>query len=181
MAAAHQFVALLRAINVGGYGIVKMADLRAQFESIGLTEVTTYIQSGNVLFTSKDSDARRIAERVEKKLGSSLGYRGLVFVLSKEELRQAAKKNPFDPEHLDVEQRCHLMFLSGEPDSVHRKALMAVQGEEYRFAIRDKVLYYAYSRTFEGGRRTINFEKILGVAGTSRGWTVVKKLIELLE
>ncbi len=181
MAAAHQFVALLRAINVGGYGIVKMADLRAQFESIGLTEVTTYIQSGNVLFASKDGDARRIAERLEKKLGSSLGYRGLVFVLSPEELKRAAEKNPFDPERLDAEQRCHLMFLSGEPDSAHRKALMAVQGEEYRFAIREKVLYYAYSRTFEGGRRTINFEKILGVAGTSRSWTVVKKLIELLE
>jgi uncharacterized protein (DUF1697 family) len=179
-AAQHRFVALLRAINVGGHGIVKMADLRAQFESLGLTEVATYIQSGNVLFNSKDADARRIAERLEKKLGSSLGYRGLVFVLSPEELRQAAQKNPFDPERLDAEQRCHLMFLSGEPDGAHRKALMAVQGEEYRFAIREKVLYYAYSRTFEGGRRTINFEKILGVAGTARSWTVVKKLIELL-
>jgi uncharacterized protein (DUF1697 family) len=179
-AAQHRFVALLRAINVGGHGIVKMADLRAQFESLGLSDVATYIQSGNVVFTSKEANAKRIAERLEKKLGSSLGC-GRVFVLSPEELKKAVVNNPFDPERLDAEQRCQLMFLSGEPDSAHRKALMALQGEDYRFAIRGTVLYYAYPRTFEGRRRTINFEKILGVAGTSRSWTVVKKLNELLE
>ena len=177
--AKHRFVALLRAINVGGRSSMKMADLRAQFESLGYTEVASYIQSGNVLFTSKDADAEHIARGLERKLGASLGPRAAVFVLSPAEIERAAQKNPFDPERRAAEQRCQLMFLSREPDGARRRALMALQGEEYRFAVRGNVLYYAYPRTLEGRRRTIDFERVLGVVGTSRSWTVVKKLIEL--
>jgi len=71
------------------------------------------------------------------------------------------------------------MFLSAAPAAARCRALMAVQGEEYRFHIEGKVLYYAYSRKFAGNRRTIDFEKILGVSGTSRSWKVVDKLIEI--
>jgi uncharacterized protein (DUF1697 family) len=71
------------------------------------------------------------------------------------------------------------MFLSIEPDEAHRKALMIMQNEEYRFHIQDKVLYYIYSRKSDGNRHTINFEKVLGVVGTARNWKVVNKLIEL--
>ena len=102
-----------------------------------------------------------------------------VFLLTPQELKKAAADNPFDPERLDKEQRCHLMFLSAPPSAARRRALMAVQGEEYRFHIKRKVLYYAYSRKFDGIRRMIDFEKILGVSGTSRSWKVVDKLIEM--
>ncbi len=72
------------------------------------------------------------------------------------------------------------MFLSGEPDAAHSAALMALEGDEYSCSIHGKVLYYAYSREAAGpGRRTINFEKVLGVTGTARTWKVVNKLIEL--
>ena len=60
------------------------------------------------------------------------------------------------------------MFLSAESDEALLKALMALQGEEYRFHIKDKVLYYAYSRKHDESRRTINLEKVLGVIGTAR-------------
>ena len=175
----HRYVALLRGVNVGGKTIIKMADLRYRFESFGLADVATYIQSGNVLFTSGEADTERLANELEKKLEASLGHRGKVFVLSPAQLQEAADNNPFDPQSLDQEQRCQLLFLSREPDAVHREELMGLQGEEYRFAIRGKVLYYAYPRAFEGRRRTLNFEKVLGVTGTARNWKVVAKLIEL--
>jgi len=175
----YQYVALLRGINVGGHTLIKMADLRKLFESFGLTDVVTYIQTGNVLFSTNYTDAEQLAQQLEKKLASSLGNKMTVFVLSPAELRKAAAHNPFNPECLDEEQRCHLMFLSAEPDEMHRKALMTLQGEEYRFHIQDKVMYYVYSREHNGNRRTINFEKVLGVIGTSRSWKVINKLIEL--
>jgi uncharacterized protein (DUF1697 family) len=157
-----------------------MSDLQVLFESLGLTEVVTYIQSGNVLFNARDGDREHLAHLLEKKLETALGYQVPVFIFTRKQLEDAAAHNPFDPERRDKEQRCHLMFLSSETDSTHQAALMALEGDEYSFSIRGKVLYYAYSRKFEGsGRRTINFEKVLGVTGTARTWKVVNKLIEL--
>ena len=179
-ASEYRYIALLRAINVGGHSVIRMSDLRAVFESLGLTEVVTYIQSGNVLFNSKDRDPERVAQLLEKKLESALGYQVPVFLLTRGQLEDAAAHNPFDAERRDEEQHCHLMFLSGEPDAAHCAALMALEGREYSFSVHDKVLYFAYSREAEGrGRRAINFEKVLGVTGTARTWKVVNKLIEL--
>ena len=140
----------------------------------------TYIQSGNVLFNSKDDDCKHLVQLLGRKLESSLGYQVAVFVFTPKELVEAAANNPFDPERQDKEQRCHLMFLTDEPDPDHCTALMALEGEEYKFSIQGKVLYFTYTRRFEGsGRRNINFEKVLGVTGTARTWKVVNKLIEL--
>ena len=179
-ASQYRYIALLRAVNVGGHSVTRMSDLRAIFESLGLTEVVTYIQSGNVLFDSRDGDLEHLAHLLEKKLQSVLGYQVPVFLLTRPELEEAAAHNPFDPERRDKEQHCHLMFLSAEPDAAHSAALKALEGDEYSFSIHRKVLYYAYSREAAGsGRRTINFEKVLGVTGTARTWKVVNKLIEL--
>jgi uncharacterized protein (DUF1697 family) len=71
------------------------------------------------------------------------------------------------------------MFLSHEPGQATR-GLMAVQGDDYRFAVYGKVLYYTFPQRLQGRRRTVNFGKILGVTGTSRTCTVVAKLIELV-
>ena len=178
-ASQSRYIALLRAINVGGHSVTRMSDLRAIFESLVLTEVVTYIQSGNVLFDSKDGDPEHLARLVEKKLESALGYQVPVFLFTRGQLEDAAAHNPFDPDRREKEQHCHLMFLSREPDTAHRAALMTLEGDEYSFSIHGKVLYYAYSREAAGsGRRAINFEKVLGVTGTARTWKVVNKLIE---
>jgi uncharacterized protein (DUF1697 family) len=172
-------VALLRAINVGGKSLVRMADLRKRFESLGLEGVVTYIQSGNVVFSTEETGRDRLTRKIEAGLSDLMGRSVKIFLLTPQELNEAASENPFDPERLDKEQRCHLMFLSAPPSAARRRGLMAVQGKEYRFHIKRNVLYYAYSREFDGIRRMLDFEKILGVSGTSRSWKVVDKLIEI--
>ncbi len=158
---------------------MKMVDLRELFETAGFTDVVTYIQSGNVLFSTRNADIKRLERLLEQKLEPVLGNRAKVFVFSQADLKQAVANCPFDPVGRDKELRCHLMFLSTEPDSSHRQALFALRGEEYQFHISDKVLYYAYPGKFAGKRRTIDFEKVLSVVGTSRSWKVVTKLIQL--
>jgi uncharacterized protein (DUF1697 family) len=71
------------------------------------------------------------------------------------------------------------MFLSREPESERVDKLMAQQAPEYRFAVRGPVLYYTYAKEYDGKRRTINFEGILGAEGTARTCKVVRKLVEL--
>lgn len=175
----HKYIALLRGINVGGKSIIKMADLRKMMEAMGFTDVETYIQSGNVLFTSTKSDPEQLALQIAKKITASLRKAVTVFVMTPAELKRAAAHNPFDLKRLGKNLRSHLMFLSGEPDAAHRNALMATKGEEYSFSVHGKVLYFAYPSELEGRRRTINFEKMLGVSGTARNWKVVNKLIQL--
>jgi uncharacterized protein (DUF1697 family) len=173
------YVALIRGVNLGGHSIVRMSDLKKRFESLGLEGVVTYIQSGNVVFSTEGTDRDRLSRKIEAGLSDLMGRPTKVFLLSPQELKKAAAGNPFDPERMDKEQRCHLMFLSAPPSAAQRRGLRTVQGEEYRFSIKEKVLYYAYSRKYDGIWRMLDFEKILGVSGTSRSWKVVDKFIEI--
>jgi uncharacterized protein (DUF1697 family) len=174
-----RYVALIRGVNVGGHSIIKMADLRKVFESAGFTEVVTHIQSGNVIFSTHHSDREQLAEQIEQKLAPALGNRVEVFLRSRDELEEAFAHNPFKSEARDKVQSTYLMFLSAEPALANQKALMGMQGQEYQFHIHDSVLYYAYPRELAARRRTIDFERVLGVYGTSRSWKVVRELIKL--
>jgi uncharacterized protein (DUF1697 family) len=177
---SRRYVALIRAINVGGHSIIRMAALSKLFESLGFEDVITYIQTGNVVFSSTNSDAKRMAAQIEEALEAETGHSTTVFVLKPAELRRTAANNPFDPERRDAEWRCHLLFLAERPTTRAVAGLMEVEGDDYRFHVKGKVLYYAYPRRVEGKvRRTVNFEKILGTTGTARTWKVVDRLVEL--
>lgn len=176
---SRRFVALVRAINVGGSSVLKMTQLRRIFEDCGAKAVSSYIQSGNVVFSATPAQAKGLARCAERKLEARTGRRNIVFVFTRRQLEDAAAHNPFDPAGWDSDHRCHLMFLSGAPKKANRDALMELARDQYRFHVRGRVLYYAYPRNLEGRRRTIDFEKVLGVAGTSRTWQVVERLIEI--
>ncbi len=156
-----------------------MTDLRKIFELLGLKDVTTYIQSGNVIFSSDETNKEKLARQIEKKFKSLTGKEAKIFVFTNDKLKKTASHNPFEPERNEKEIRCQLMFLSGKPDAASVKGLMKLKGEEYQFHVHNDVLYYAYSKKYDGKRRMIDFEKVLGLSGTSRTWKVVDKLIEL--
>lgn len=105
-------VALLRGINVGGRNRVAMSDLRAVVTSLAHTEVATYIQSGNVVFSSVDTDTVAMAAGLERAIAEALGVAPRVVVLSREELSQVVAENPYpnetNPKYL------HAAF-TGEP------------------------------------------------------------------
>jgi uncharacterized protein (DUF1697 family) len=173
------YVALFRGINVVGHAVIKMTDLKKMFENMWFKDVITYIQTGNVVFSSGEKDTKKLAVQIEKKFKSVTGHESKIFILTNDKLKKAAIHNPFEPEKHGNEQLCHLMFLSGKPDSTHIKELMKLEGREYRFHVHDDIMYYAYDKKFAGNRRFIDFEKVLGVKCTSRTWKVVDKLIEL--
>jgi uncharacterized protein (DUF1697 family) len=176
------YIALLRAINVGGRSLISMPDLRTLFGSLGFSEVKTYIQTGNVIFNADKKPPTNLAEQIEKALKKKFKFGTTVFVLTVAELKKAAENNPLEPEKLDKQQHCHLVFLSSSPKADKQKSLMEMAGREYRFRINGKVFYYAYDRKDAGSRRrNIPFEKTLGVTATARTWKVVEKLIQMAE
>jgi uncharacterized protein (DUF1697 family) len=91
-------IALLRGINVGGRNRVAMADLREVVLGLGYTDVATYIQSGNVVFTSEEADTAMIAAALEGAIAEHLGVRPKVVVLTHAELARVVADNPFPEE-----------------------------------------------------------------------------------
>lgn len=89
-----QYLALLRGINVGGKNIIKMTDLKTCFEEIGLNEVLTYIQSGNVLFKSKENDIVKLTYKIEKALSQKYNYESKLVVISRNHLEEIVKTAP---------------------------------------------------------------------------------------
>ena len=88
-----QYVALLRGINVGGKNVIKMVDLKACFEDLGLTAVSTYIQSGNVFFESKVSDAK-LVQRIEQALARAFNYQASIVLRSYAQLQKIITAAP---------------------------------------------------------------------------------------
>jgi uncharacterized protein (DUF1697 family) len=106
-------VALLRGINVGGRNKVPMADLREVVTSLGHTGVTTYIQSGNVLFSTADTDTAKLAAALESAVGERFGIWSSVVVLSRDELSEVLASNPYPDE--PNPKLVHVVFLNTAP------------------------------------------------------------------
>lgn len=165
----RRYVALLRAINVGGTSVLRMADVRARCEALGLEDVSTHIQTGNVLFASGTA-ARSLTEQLENEFGTR------VFVLTPAALRRAAGANPLRADGW----RSHLLFCEQAPPKAGVARVEERVGDRYRVAAAGKVLYYAFEESLAGKRGSIPFERLLGVVGTARSAKVVGELVERL-
>lgn len=107
------YIALLRGINVGGNNKVEMKKLRTVFEGLGFSSVTTYINSGNVIFTSPRKDVSNFVPEIEKAIKKSFGFAVRTIVRDEKNLRaieKAVPKNWYN----DAEQRTEVMFLWDE-------------------------------------------------------------------
>jgi uncharacterized protein (DUF1697 family) len=89
-----RYVALLRGINVGGKNLIKMAALRACFEAHGFGDVVTYIQSGNVVFTSGESGRAELERRIEAMLAAAFAYRASVVLRSRKQIQDVVERAP---------------------------------------------------------------------------------------
>ena len=177
-------MALLRGINVGGRNKVVMVDLRDVVASLGFADVVTYIQSGNVVFTSADADTTRLAARLETAIAERLGVRPTVVVLSSAELARVVAANPYPDE---TDPKClHAVFLNEEmgPDEV--AAVTTAQQRARDKGSRDEaqaVGRILFLRTLDGLGRSELAEQLsrtaVGRRGTTRNWATVGKLLEL--
>src|SRR3990172_7639136 len=119
-----RYIAFLRAINVGGHS-VKMDHLRRLFESLGFSNVETFIASGNVIFESPTENAHTLESEIESHLKKLLGYEVATFIRSPEELVQIASYIPIKTPELEAKgNSLYIAFLSNPPDEAARQKLM---------------------------------------------------------
>ena len=171
-------VALLRGINVGGRTKVAMADLRALCTDLGLADVVTYIQSGNVVFRSaKKPDT--IARGLEERIRAELGLEVTVVVRTAAELAKAVRGNPYVRTERDT-QRLHVLFMDKTPARTRVAALDPDRSPPDEFTVRGREIFLRLPHGFGRSKLTVDwFERQLGVRVTARNWTTVNKLLEL--
>jgi uncharacterized protein (DUF1697 family) len=181
-------VALLRGINVGGRNRVAMADLRQVVAKLGHTDVATYIQSGNVVFSSSQSDTTALAEALEQAIAADLSVSPRVVVLSREELEQVARDNPYTAE--PNPKSVHAIFLNAAPPPDVAAAVTEAVRQVAQRGSRDTAQVIGrtiFLHTPDGFGRSdlavaLTTRKPLGQAGltgTARNLATVTKLVTL--
>jgi uncharacterized protein (DUF1697 family) len=175
---AQVWVALLRGINLGSRNRVPMAKLREVFADAGCEAVTTYIQSGNVVFEKKASDRAALARRLEKAIREAFDVAASVALRTADELAAVVASHPFgrDTSHSVV------TFLAETPDRAAVRRVQALDVAPDRVEVAGSDVYLHYPKGFQGARLTgALLEKTLGVAGTARNWRTVTRLADLAE
>jgi uncharacterized protein (DUF1697 family) len=173
------FVALLRGINVGKHRRVGMADVRAAAVDAGCHDVSSYLQSGNLVFETRTLTSTSVGSALEKVFAKGLQLDIDVIVRSASELARIAAKNPlFDPE-LDP-KLMHVAFLKHKPTAAAARSVKDAAFGRDEFVLLGAELFLRYP---EGsGRSKMSaafFEKKLGTPATARNWRVVTALAEL--
>jgi uncharacterized protein (DUF1697 family) len=175
------FIALLRGINVGGKTIIPMPKLKSLFASMGLEDVSTYIQSGNVVFSSPTGDAQALAVAIEERIDEAFGLSMSVLLRTPGELAEIADSNPFLRHEADLSM-LHVVFLSGPPEADAVAELDPARSPPDEFAVRRREIYLHLPNGAGRSKLTIDyFEKRLGVRATGRNWKTVTKLLELTQ
>jgi uncharacterized protein (DUF1697 family) len=132
------FIALLRAVNVGGSGKLPMSELKAMCEELGFAQVKTYIASGNVVFTSRKSESA-IKTALEKQLKAYAGKPVGVAVRSAAEMAQVLADNPFPKA---APNRTVAIFLDGKPPKDTLSAVRGQKNEEIKLGRREIYVHY---------------------------------------
>ena len=172
-------VALLRAINLGRRNKVSMADLRTLFATLGAEDVTTHLQSGNVVFASGGASLAELTQTIEEAIRREFGLDVTVVVRTGAEFGRISSGNPFAERGAEPAQ-LHVTFLAGKPDGARVRAVQRERTEPDEFRIAGREVYLHCPNGY-GKTKLTNayFEKRLGVAATTRNWNTVTKLAEL--
>jgi uncharacterized protein (DUF1697 family) len=138
----ERYVAFLRGMNLGGRRI-KNDELRRRFEELGMSEVSCFRASGNVLFALEERDEESVRERLEAGLGKSLGYKVPVFLRNAAELRAVAAEEPFDPKLVGASKgKPQIAFLPAKPETEARKQALSLSSDADRLVVQGRELYW---------------------------------------
>ncbi|PSL49913.1 uncharacterized protein (DUF1697 family) [Chitinophaga niastensis] len=175
-----KYIAFLRAINVGGNRIVKMESLRQLLTEAGLKNVSTYIQSGNVIFESGSTNTTALTEKIEKLLHKTYGFEVPTIIRSVAEMQTVIKQNPFPGVIPDKEVQIYVAFLARAAGPDAAKIIASLQTEAETLHITEREVYCLVKKKLElkplGAITQI--EKKLGIPCTARNWATVNKVTE---
>ena len=171
-----RYLGLLRAVNVGGKNTINMAELRGALEAIELQHVRTYIQSGNLMFDSDQSE-RAVRQAIERQIAQRFGFHIDVIVKTLTAFERVITDCPFigPTEPTTVPSGLAVAFLSEPPDDDAVTALARYASSEEHFRVMGREVYLLLPRGLGRSKLVAQVHK-LGPAATIRNWNTVQKL-----
>jgi len=175
------YAALLRGVNVGGKNKLPMKDLAALFEKAGCVSVTTYIQSGNVVFSADAECAKMLAPAIARKIEERFGYRIPVLLRSAEQLASVIRDNPYLREGVP-EKELYVAFLASPPPAEKIKDLDPARSLPDSFRASGQEIYLHLPNGIADSKLTNAwFDTKLSTVSTVRNWATVLRLYAMTE
>jgi uncharacterized protein (DUF1697 family) len=175
-------ICMLRGVNVGGHNQIKMDTLRSLCESLQLQSPRTYVQSGNVVFKTREKDLSRLSKRIATEIERKLSFRPEVILRSTSDLRQVISSNPF-AKRRDIEPgKLLVFFLARDPGPEARKNLLEIKTDPEELHVNGSEIYIHFPNGV--GKTKLSFplvDRTLKTQGTGRNWNTVTKLLEIAE
>ncbi|MBV6433495.1 MAG: hypothetical protein IANPNBLG_03673 [Bryobacteraceae bacterium] len=172
-------ISLLRGVNVGGHGVLRMDALRSLYESLHLREPRTYLQSGNVVFLAGDPPDE-LASRIEAGIEREFGLRPAVILRSSNEMSGIVARNPFIGREGVEPAKLLVTFLARTPARTDRQRVLAMNPGPEEMSIEGREIYTYFPNGISKARLSMAaVEKGLRVPGTGRNWNSVTKLLEI--
>lgn len=175
----NTYIALLRGINVGGSNKLPMRSLIELLQALGLHNVKTYIQSGNVVFQSEREDTSELETEISAAIRKSHGFAPQAFVIDAHRFEAALAANPFPEAEADPAS-LHLFFLDGIPRNPDLAALNGARTANERFELIDRVFYFHAPDGIGRSKLAGIVGKGWGVAITSRNWRTASTLLTMV-
>lgn len=168
---------MLRGINVSGQKKIRMADLKSLYESLGLMNVQTYVQSGNVVFDSEEMDAEKLRKSIEAQIETTYGFPVPVLIRSGADFRRIIESHPFAEEE---QVRVLVTFLYERPEKSKLENLSHYEDKVDQFEIGEQEIFLFCPGGY-GKSKLSNtfFERKLGVIATTRNWKSVNALLQM--
>ena len=174
----YTYISLLRGINVTGYKKINMKELTAVYQSLEFENVRTYIQSGNVIFESSESNIDKLSKIIESAIKKKYSFEVSVFILTPNELQKIIERNPFPKKDF---KPLMVTLLNQEPIKEKIKSLEVLDTNYEKYEICGKVIYLYFPNGYGRAKLNNNFlENKLKVRATTRNWRTLNKLLEMI-
>ncbi|KGR80801.1 DUF1697 domain-containing protein [Lysinibacillus boronitolerans] len=180
-----KYVALLRGINVGGHNKLKMAELRDALQPLGLQNIRTYIQSGNILFESSESEAL-LQQQIQETIQTTFTITSTVIIRTAEEFRSIVNNCPFSEQDLAdarataTGESLHVALLSTVPIEENGAKLLQYVSEKERCIIKGRDVYLLFYDSIRNAKLSQQLPK-LEVPATVRNWKTMMKLATMID
>jgi uncharacterized protein (DUF1697 family) len=175
-------ISMLRGVNLGPHNRIKMDALRALYQSLKLEDSRTYVQSGNIIFRTKEKNFAALAKKIQDAIERQFDFRPVVILRTPDEIRQAIAANPF-AHRRDVEPgKLLVTFLTAEPGPDVRTTLAKFKEFPEELHLKGRELYIYFPNG--AGKSKLpwsSVERLLNTTGTARNWNSVTKILEMAE
>jgi uncharacterized protein (DUF1697 family) len=175
-------ISMLRGVNLGSHNRIKMEELRALYESMKLEDPRSYVQSGNVIFRTKEKNSLQLAKKIQAGIEKKSGCCPEVILRTAQDLRRVIAANPFPEQTKSEPGKVLVTFLAGEPPRDAEANLEKFKGLPEELHLKGRELYIYFPNG--AGRSKLPWstvEKFLRVTGTARNWNSVQAMLKIAE